>query len=136
VSILHKKGSVLLCNNYSGLSLLNHDNKALDFLQFRNTDFVPIDLLLMLLSFLKCVQAIREKRTRRCSNAYDKVRRAALWMDLSKKGVAEKSIQLFRALHDGSEARVRVNRELSKKHQYSPWAQNKVVLLRRHYTKV
>jgi hypothetical protein len=30
VSIIHKKGSVLLCDNYRGLSLLNHDGKALE----------------------------------------------------------------------------------------------------------
>jgi hypothetical protein len=37
-----------------------------------------------------------------------------MMMVLSRKGVPEKLIQLIRASHDGPEARVRVNGELSK----------------------
>jgi sorting nexin-29 len=129
VAVLFKKGDKMMCDNYRGLSLINHDGKLFERLimdrivefteQFlpesqngfrANRSTVDSSFTSRLLSSMakeKCVNIFK------CfvdlTKAYDKVDRNVLWLVLERRGFPPKLIALIKALHVGAMAQVRID---------------------------
>jgi exonuclease III len=134
ITLLFKKGSSLLCDNYRTLSLINHIGKVLEkMIQFRLGDYCEAIKCLpesqngfrsdrstvdaMFVSRLISTSA-REKLISifQCfvdlTKAYDKVNRSILWLILQRLGVPDNLIGLIKGLLDGSEAAIRIKGEI------------------------
>jgi hypothetical protein len=130
IAVLFKKGRVVDCNNYRGLSLIAHIGKLLEkVLQFRGTELsekraIPesqfgfrancstVDA--MFVSALVSSSA-REKGIPLykvyfdLTKAYDKVIRLILWMIMRRRGYPPKYIAVIISLHVGAMASVRID---------------------------
>ena len=134
ITLLFKKGSPLLCDNYRTLSLINHIGKVLEkMIQYRLGDYCEAIKCLpesqngfrsdrstvdaMFVSRLLSTSA-REKLISifQCfvdlTKAYDKVNRRILWMVLERLGVPDELINLIKGLLNGSEAAIRIKGEI------------------------
>ena len=134
ITLLFKKGSPLLCDNYRTLSLINHIGKVLEkMIQYRLGDYCEaikclpesqngfrsdrstVDAMFVSRLISTCA---REKLISifQCfvdlTKAYDKVNRSILWLVLQRLGVPDKMIALIRGLLDGSEAAIRIKGEI------------------------
>ena len=129
ISILFKKGSPALCDNYRGLSLINHTGKLLErMLQNRLLPFALEAGLVPwgqfgflagvgtadaqgLAAHLADSAAEQGLKTFRAfvdlTKAYDKVDRDALWLILQRAGVPPRFVALVKDLHVGARAAVR-----------------------------
>ena len=135
IAMLHKKGLLTDCNNYRGISLLAHIGKGLEnvvrnriepyaertgclpnsqfgFRANRSTgdaSFISRSLSSMArekgVPLFKCFVDL--------TKAYDKVDRGLCWTVLLRIGIPLVLVNLIRALHDGAQARVRMDGELS-----------------------
>ena len=124
-----KKGDLLECDNWRGISMLEVVGKILPrVIQDRLQEIVEEEVLESQCGFRKrrgCVDMIfvvrqlAERVVEHCTKhfilfidfqkAYDSVPRKALWIVLETYGVPERVISLIRSFHDGMMAKVLVN---------------------------
>ena len=124
-----KKGDILECDNWRGISMLEVVGKILArVIQDRLQEVVEEEVLESQCGFRKgrgcvymiiVVRQLAEKVVEHCTKrfilfidfqkAYDSVPRKALWIVLEKYGVPERVISLIRSFHDGMMAKVLVN---------------------------
>ena len=133
ISILFKKGDESDCDNYRGLSLINHEGKLLErMVQNRLLKFVRSNLGEGIIppsqfgftpgkSVVDCVWMSRllgyeavahGDKLLKCfvdlTKAYDRVDRPTLWEILRRYGVPDELVNLIAGLHDGSMATIQV----------------------------
>jgi hypothetical protein len=136
ISVLFKKGEKSKCDNYRGISIINHDGKLLErliqnrllpyvqelgcipdsqcgFLPGRSTvDAVLVSRLVSTFALEKDVPLYK------CfidlTKAYDKVDRNTLWKILHRIGVPPKILKVIVNLHEGAMARVRLEGQSSE----------------------
>jgi hypothetical protein len=138
ISILYKKDDPRVCNNYRGLSLINHEGKLLErliqnrLLKYVNSPagigIIPTNQFgfqpgkattdAMWMSRLLGYLAVnKNERLLKCyidlTKAYDRVDRDILWCILGRYGVPEKMVELIKQLHVGSVARIKLNGKVS-----------------------
>ena len=138
ISILYKKDDPRVCNNYRGLSLINHEGKLLErLIQNRLLKYVsspagagiiPTNQFgfqpgkattdAMWMSRLMGYLAVnKNERLLKCyidlTKAYDRVDRDILWCILGRYGVPDKMVELIKQLHVGSVARIKLNGTVS-----------------------
>jgi hypothetical protein len=131
ITVLHKKGVKMDCNNYRGISVLNHHGKLFErLIQNRllpfateagcipesQCGFLPgrstVDAVLV--SKLLSTYALEQDSPLfKCfidlTKAYDKVDRATLWKILELLGIPPRILKVIINLHDGSMARVKID---------------------------
>lgn len=129
ISFLHKKGSIVDCDNYRTLSLISHAGKALERMILNRLNKVAECHNWMpesqngfrsqrgardSLFVSRLVSSMAREKGILCyktfvdlTKAYDKVDRNVLWEVLSRRGVPGKLVDLVKAIHVGSSARVR-----------------------------
>ena len=132
---IFKKGDKTQCDNYRGISLLNHGGKILaKIIANRLSVFSEQEGLLpeeqcgfrrerSTYDALWVARLLQEAARAKnlpimfafvdIKKAYDTVNREALWVVLSKYGVPERLVKLIRAFHDDMHVRVRVKGQLS-----------------------
>ena len=135
IAVLHKKGDKGLCDNYRGLSLINHTGKMLErLLQNRLLPFALRRGLIPrgqfgflagvgaadaqgLASHLADSASAQGLRTFRVfidlTKAYDKVDREALWVIMGNAGVPPLFLALVKDLHTGAMATIKQGATLS-----------------------
>ena len=135
ITVLHKSGNWSNCDNYRGISLINHLGKVLErVILNRLTPFAVASGIIpdYQYGFMKDRSTTDGILTCRviqdsCKSqniplymcfidlqkAYDRVHRPTLWKILARIGVPHSMINLIAQLHDGSSAQVRINDTLS-----------------------
>eukprot|EP00660_Eupelagonema_oceanica_P008660 gene8660-6848_t len=128
------KGDLRLCDSYRGISLLSVPGKILakiiatrlstlaeDVLCETSNGFRPLrgtmDCVAIVRALLDHVTASQNGTLHAVyvdlRKAFDRVHRQGLWITLQRLGVPPRLLRVVRALHDGMEARVRVDGSLS-----------------------
>jgi hypothetical protein len=136
ITVLFKKGDRADCSNYRGISLLDHAGKVLaKIIAIRLSEYCERCGILLeeqcgfrtrrgtrdLMFVLRRLQEeakLRGIALHWCfidlAKAYDTVSREGLWIVLKRFGVPEHLVKVIRSLHDGMQARVRLDGELSE----------------------
>jgi hypothetical protein len=137
ISVLFKKGDKTDCNNYRGISIINHEGKLLErMIQNRLLPFVQdtgcipesqcgflpgrstVDAVLVSRLVSTFALERRDSPLYKCfidlTKAYDKVDRDTLWSILSRLGVPPKLLRVIVNLHVGAMATVKMDGEISE----------------------
>jgi hypothetical protein len=135
ITTLHKSGNVYNCDNYRGISLMNHLGKVLERIilnrlaPFAEASGIIPDYQYGFMKDRSTTDGILTCRVIQDScrsqnlplymcfidlkKAYDRVHRPTLWKILTRIGVPQTMVNLIAQLHDGSMAQVRINNTLS-----------------------
>eukprot|EP00660_Eupelagonema_oceanica_P015280 gene15280-6738_t len=128
------KGDIRLCDSWRGISLLSVLGKVLAKIVAARLGGFAEGLLTESSNGFRpgrgttdCIALVRALIDRACNSdgslhcvfidlrkCFDRVHRQGLWLTLQRQGVPPKLLSVCRALHDGMEARVRVDGSLSE----------------------